>query len=119
MTQRQGLELGVTGKWGPLLVSAHYGFTDAIYQAAFAEHSPVNSNADETGTIQVRKGDRIPSIPRHSLKLRLEYDVNAQWEAGANVVYASSVYARGDENNSDARGKVRVTRCSISILATH
>jgi iron complex outermembrane receptor protein len=105
-TRRQGLELGATGKWGQLSMSARYGFTDATYQASFAENSPVNTSADDTGTIQVRKGDRIPSIPRHSLKLRLGYDVSAQWEVGANAVYASSVHARGDENNSDARGKV-------------
>jgi iron complex outermembrane recepter protein len=48
----------------------------------------------------------LSCIPRYSLKLRLGYDVSAQWEVGANEVYASSVYARSDENNSDARGKV-------------
>ncbi|WP_194712144.1 TonB-dependent receptor [Noviherbaspirillum soli] len=105
-TRRQGLELGVTGKWGPLSVGAHYGFIDATYRTGFAENSPVNTSADESGTIQVRRGDRVPGIPRHSLKVRLDYAVTSQWAVGANVVYANSVYARGDENNSDANGKV-------------
>ena len=105
-TRRQGLELGGAGKWGPLSVSARYGFIDATYQTGFSENSPVNTSADETGAIQVKNGDRIPGIPRHNLKLRLGYDLTAQWNVGANVVYSSSVHARGDENNSDARGKV-------------
>lgn len=105
-TRRQGLELGAAGKWGALSASVRYGFIDATYQAAFAENSPVNTSADSTGAIQVRSGDRIPGIPRHSLKLRLGYDVTAQWNVGANVLYASSIYARGDENNRDARGRV-------------
>ncbi|MFS0756135.1 TonB-dependent receptor [Noviherbaspirillum sp. 1P10PC] len=105
-TRRQGLELGVTGKWGPLSLGAHYGFIDATYRTGFAENSPVNTSADENGTIQVRRGDRVPGIPRHSVKLRLDYAVTPQWAVGANVVYAASVYARGDENNSDANGKV-------------
>ncbi len=105
-TRRQGLELGASSELGPLSMSVRYGYIDATYQSAFAENSPVNTSADATGAIQVRSGDRIPGIPRHSIKLRVGYDVNPQWTVGANVIYASSVYARGDENNSDARGKV-------------
>ena len=105
-TRRQGLELGAAGKWGPMALSARYGFIDATYQTGFAENSPVNTSADATGAIQVKSGDRIPGIPRHSLKLRLGYDLTAQWNVGANLLYASSIYARGDENNSDARGRV-------------
>ena len=29
-----------------------------------------------------------------------------KWNVGANVLYSSNIYARGDENNSDARGRV-------------
>ena len=105
-TRRQGLELGTAGKWGPLSVSARYGYVDATYQTPFAENSPVNTSANASGAIQVKSGDRIPGIPRHSLKLRLEYELSPRWQVGGNVLYASSVYARGDENNSDARGKV-------------
>jgi outer membrane receptor protein involved in Fe transport len=105
-TRRQGLELGATGKWGALSVSARNGYVDATNQTPFAENSPVNTSADASGAIQVKSGDRIPGIPRHSVKLRLEYEVSPRWEVGASALYASNVYARGDENNSDARGKV-------------
>jgi outer membrane receptor protein involved in Fe transport len=105
-TRRQGLELGVNGNWGALSASARYGYTDASYRTGFAETSPANTSADANGAIAVRSGDRIPGIPRHSLKLRLGYALTSQWDVGANLLYAGSTHARGDENNSDARGKV-------------
>ena len=105
-TRRQGIELGVNGKWGALSASAHYGFIDATYRTGFAETSPANSSADANGAIAVRSGDRIPGIPRHSLKVRMDYAFTPQWDLGANLLYAGSSHARGDENNSDARGKV-------------
>jgi outer membrane receptor protein involved in Fe transport len=105
-TQRQGLELSATRKFGPLGVTARYSYIDATYQAAFIENSPANSSADADGNIQVKSGNRIPGIPQHTFKLQLYYDITPQWEVGGNIVYASSIYARGDENNSDVNGKV-------------
>ena len=32
--------------------------------------------------------------------------MNAQWSAGTTLSRSSSIYARGDENNQDANGKV-------------
>ncbi len=105
-TRRQGLELGSTGKWGSLSVSARYSYVDATYQSSFSTTSPINSSADDNGSILVKPGNRIPGIPRHSLKLRLDYDASERWSIGGNLVYASDIYARGDENNFDVRGKV-------------
>ena len=105
-TRRQGLELGAAGQWGALSLSARYGYTSATYRTGFNESSPTNTTADENGAIQVRGGNHIPGIPRHSVKLRAQYAVTPQWDVGANLLYGSSVYARGDESNSDARGKV-------------
>jgi outer membrane receptor protein involved in Fe transport len=105
-TRRQGLELGATGRWGGLEVGARYSYIDATFETSFAENSPGNSSADENGTIQVNPGDTIPAIPKHNFKLRIGYDVNERWSVGANLVASSSTYARGDENNRDAGGKV-------------
>jgi outer membrane receptor protein involved in Fe transport len=105
-TRRQGLELGANGKWGKLSLSARYSYIDATYQSSFLTTSPINSHADANGSILVRPGNRIPGIPRHSLKLRLDYDASERWSIGGNLVYASDIYARGDENNLDVRGKV-------------
>jgi outer membrane receptor protein involved in Fe transport len=105
-TRRQGVELAAGTKWGALGASLRYSYIDATFQSAFAENSPSNSTADENGTIQVSPGNRIPAIPPHSAKLRLDYDIDSRWSIGGNVVYSGSAYARGDENNQDIGGKV-------------
>jgi outer membrane receptor protein involved in Fe transport len=54
----------------------------------------------------VHPGNRIPAIPRDSVKLRAEYAAREQFAVGINVVYASSQYALGDENNQDVHGRL-------------
>jgi outer membrane receptor protein involved in Fe transport len=105
-TRRRGVELGLNGKFDALTLAANYGYVDATYQSDFTVGSPANSSADGVGQIQVTKGDRIPGIARHTLKLRAAYDVTPSWNVGTNVVLAASQYARGDENNQDVNGKV-------------
>ena len=105
-TRRQGMEVTATDRFGPLGVTVRYSYVAATYQSAFLENSPVNSSADGNGAIAVKAGDSIPAIPRHSLKLRLDYEASERFSIGGNILYASSSYARGDENNRDTRGKV-------------
>jgi iron complex outermembrane receptor protein len=105
-TRRQGLELGGAGRLGPVALTLRYSFIDATYRTGFVENSPSNSSADGNGAIVVRPGDRLPSIPRHSLKLRAELQPTPLWHLAAGVQLASTVYARGDENNLDANGRV-------------
>jgi outer membrane receptor protein involved in Fe transport len=38
--------------------------------------------------------------------MRLQYDFHERATLGANAIYSSSVYVRGDENNQDANGRV-------------
>ncbi|MGZ5155542.1 MAG: TonB-dependent receptor [Caldimonas sp.] len=106
VTRRQGIELGGSGQLDRLGLSLRYSFIDATFRTAFAESSPGNSRADTNGAIVVRSGDRIPSIPRHSLKLRAELQASLAWQIGVTAQLASSVYARGDENNADSNGRV-------------
>ncbi len=106
VTRRQGLELGGSTRLGPVSLTLHYSFIDASYRTGFIENSPSNSTADANGAIAVRSGDRLPSIPRHSFKLRTELNPTPAWRIAANLQIASNVYARGDENNLDANGRV-------------
>ena len=106
VTRRQGFELGGGTRLGPVALTLRYNFIDASYRTGFVENSPANSSADANGAITVRSGNRIPSIPRHTLKLRSELDLSAPWSIAANVLIASDIYARGDENNLDANGRV-------------
>ena len=105
-TRRNGLELGLNGRVKKLSLVANYGFVDASYQSDFVVGSPSSTVADGAGNIQVSKGNKIPGIARHTMKLRAAYDVTPSWNIGSNLVLTSSQYARGDENNQDANGKV-------------
>lgn len=105
-TRRQGLELSAADRFGPLGVALRYSYTDATYRSGFTETSPANSTADANGAIAVTPGSRIPGIPRNSLRLRLDYAATERWNVGANILASGTVFARGDENNRDARGEV-------------
>jgi outer membrane receptor protein involved in Fe transport len=105
-TRRQGLELGLQGSFGKLSLSANYGYIDATFQSTFVVASANNSSADAAGDITVTPGDTIPGIPKHNFKVRADYAFTPKLSAGANFIYASDQYARGDENNQDDNGKV-------------
>jgi iron complex outermembrane receptor protein len=106
VTRRQGFELGAGTRLGLAALTLRYNFIDASFRTGFVENSPANSSADATGAITVQRGDRIPAIPRHTLKLRSELSLTTAWSLAANVLIASDAYARGDENNRDAHGRV-------------
>ncbi len=105
-TRRQGLELGMKARVDKLNLALNYGYIDATFESPLTLNSPNNSSADALGDIRVSSGDKIPSIAAHSIKLRAETDVTETVSLGSNVMYFSSQYARGDENNQDASGKV-------------
>lgn len=105
-TRRLGLELSGSTKRGALSASAHYSYIDATYQSSFAENSRSNSSADASGAIQVRPGNHIAGIPRHNLKVRLDYAFDERLTLGGNLLLAGATTARGDENNRDLHGTV-------------
>ncbi len=105
-SRRQGLELALSTKRDAIKASARYSYVNATFESPFALNSPSNSTADANGAIQVQPGNRIAGIPQHSLKFRLQYDFGDRFSLGANVIYSSSIFARGDENNRDVNGRI-------------
>jgi outer membrane receptor protein involved in Fe transport len=103
-TRRQGADLAVGGKLADLSWRLVYSFVDATYQSNFEVNGESNSTADADGNIQVRPGDRIPLIPRHTGRVVLGYDVNKSWDVGANVIVSSGVFLHGNENNANQAG---------------
>jgi outer membrane receptor protein involved in Fe transport len=104
-TRREGIEwLGAT-RFGAASWTLSYVFLDATYRSTFAHSSPNNSSAAD-GSIVVRPGDRIPGLPRHALKIRLEQEAPGGVKIGLNLRAASRIQARGDENNGDAQGSI-------------
>ena len=59
----------------------------------------VRGGRPSDGSINVRKGDKIPLVPDHQIKAGFEYNITPDWRIGANVAAFSSSYFRGDESN--------------------
>ncbi|MBS0579245.1 MAG: TonB-dependent receptor [Proteobacteria bacterium] len=100
-TRRQGLDLALGGKLAALTWRASYSFIDATYRSSFALSAEGNSTADANGNIRVTAGDRIPLVPRNTARLRLDFALTADWDAGASVVATSGSYLHGNENNAN------------------
>lgn len=98
-TRRMGLDAGVTGSLGSLSWSAGYSYVRATYESDLELVNQVNSSSDGD-VINVKKGDRLPNLPDHALKLRLQYQVTPSWMIGTNINSFSDVYVRGNENNN-------------------
>lgn len=97
-TRRQGLEAEVNIKSPTLQFQASYTFVDARFLDALTlgSNSPF---ADADGNIQVLPGNQIPAIPRHRVKVGVEYAVTDEWKVGGNALFVSSQYLVGDESN--------------------
>jgi outer membrane receptor protein involved in Fe transport len=100
-TQRRGLELGVSGDHGQFRWVTNYTFMDARFESAFAEASGANSSRNA-----VQPGNRIPGIPQHTFKVRLEYLPVETVKVGMTMLAQTNQYPRGNENNQDALGTI-------------
>lgn len=105
-TRRTGLELAASRRIAIWDIAVRYALVDATFRSPFIARSPENSSADPSGDIVVSAGDRLPNIARHSFKLRIEHAFGSALSAAIGVRAASSVFARGDENNRDAHGAI-------------
>ena len=102
-TQRQGLDLGLSGQHDRFRWNASYSYIRATFDSDFSLVNSANSSAPDSGAdksiYNVTKGNRMPSIPDHQFKARAQYDVTPKWSIGTNVVYFSDQYVMGNENN--------------------
>jgi iron complex outermembrane receptor protein len=99
-TLRQGVDLGATYTTDRWDAWASYSWIQASFLTPIALSSPNNPTADDAGNIQVLPGDDIPGIPHHKFKFGLDYEVLPGWKIGGDVVYRSSQYYFGAENNA-------------------
>jgi outer membrane receptor protein involved in Fe transport len=103
LTRRQGIEAGMSLQAGSLRAWLDYAFTGATFETAFTEDSPLNPASNAAGQIPVMRGDQLPGVPRHRLKLGLSYDMTEAWTAGFSAVLSSGQYLFGDEANLTSR----------------
>ncbi len=98
-TRRQGIDAALNGRFDKLTWALGYSYIKATYQSEFEIVSELNETVAGSEVQQVGKGDNIPGIPQHQLKLRAAYDVTPLWNVGTNIFAFSDQYARGNENN--------------------
>ena len=122
-TQRQGLDLGLSGQHDKFKWSSSYSYIRATFDSDFSLVNSANSSAPNSidedpaqddpnrNIYEVRKGNRMPSIPAHQFKARLQYDVTPKWSVGSNLVYFSEQYVLGNENN---KHQANTADCLIS-----
>jgi len=97
-TRRQGIESEANLKSGAYELHASYSFIDARFlnSLMLGSNSPF---ANANGNIQVSPGDLLPEIPRHRVKLGVDYNVTDAFKVGGDLLYVSSQYFVGDESN--------------------
>jgi len=114
-TKRVGLDFGLAGNVDKFKWNASYSYVRATYDSDMSFVSSSNSSEDADSMIYVKPGDRIPSIPKHQLKLRGQYAVTPDWTIGTNVIGYSDSYVWGNENNqhqANSAACADVTNCA-------
>ena len=112
-TRRQGVELALDGAQGRFDYALAASWIAATFESPFTLAKGSNSVCIATNGagggcagVIAQPGSRIPGIPAATVKLRAGYALTPQTKLRATVQAQGSQYARGDENNQDANGKV-------------
>lgn len=125
-TRRMGLDLGLDGAFSNFKWNLGYSYINATYQSPFRIASEVNTSAFDTDplvdtdpdTIQVKKGDYMPGIPKHQLKLRGELQATPNWSIGTNIVAFSDQFSFGNENNKHQGQGAKVSGYTVMNMDT-
>lgn len=101
-TRRQGIEAQVNLTSKTLQLYASYALVDARFLDALqvGSHSPF---ADADGNVRILPGNRIPAIPRDSIKAGFDYSVTDAFKVGGDALFVGSQYFVGDESNQAQR----------------
>jgi iron complex outermembrane receptor protein len=97
-TRRQGIEAGAELRAGRWAAFVDYAFVDARFRSPLTLNSPDNPGATD-GVIEVRKGNKMPGIPAHSLKFGAGVNVTEDWQIGFTGRVSSGRWLVGDEAN--------------------
>jgi outer membrane receptor protein involved in Fe transport len=125
-TRRQGAELGFGGHGGIFDWDVQYSHLRASFESAACLLSPNNSSRGQAAQcaspgddlIRVTPGNRLPSLPRHNLKLSFQARADERSSIGADVVGFSSQLARGNENNQHQAGTVTLNGATREFLGS-
>lgn len=98
-TRHLGLEGQLNGSVDNLNWFLAYTYLEATFEDEFEAVENENWPEDELGDQVVEKGDRIPGLPEHTLKLGADYLLFERLNVGFDVAYTSNKELRGNEGN--------------------
>jgi outer membrane receptor protein involved in Fe transport len=99
-TARAGIELSAFGELDKVDWFTNYSYVRATFEDEF-EYARADDG--EVETLTVEKGNRLPSIPAHNIKVGADYHFTSDLTLGFTASYHSSQYLRGDEANEDEK----------------
>ncbi|HXZ16778.1 MAG TPA: TonB-dependent receptor [Roseiarcus sp.] len=101
-TQRQGVETQLRYTDERLSAYINYTLTDATFRSTIMLGSPFNPEAIAFGggNELVTPGAHLTSVPKNRLKAGFDYALTKEWKIGADVIYVSGNWIRGDEINA-------------------
>ena len=81
-----------------------YGLVQATFESPLTlpSNAAINDAATEAGTIAVAPGDRLPGVPRHSVKAGVGVAFSRAWDVAVETILTSSRVFVGDEGNDQA-----------------
>ena len=99
-TARLGIDVELSGRADRTSWYASAGLVDATFESSLLlpGDEAVNDAANDEG-LPVAPGDRLPGIPRYSLKAGIRHGVTEDWDVALESATASSRYFVGDEGN--------------------
>lgn len=102
-TRRQGIDVDASYTINTVRLSAHYTYLDATYRSPETVNGSANSSNEGPGPgfegeIDIRKGDRIPLIPRNIFKAAVGWDPIKEVTLNLDMIAVSGSIARGNEN---------------------
>jgi hypothetical protein len=113
-TRHEGADLAADVRAGAVQARIAYSFLHAVYDAPGALFAG-------TRTVQVSPGMRLPGLPRHTLKVALEWRPGAALTLGAGMTALSSLVAQGNEDgllaDGGAQGDLRIR--GRALLSLH
>ena len=103
-TLRVGLDVELSGRVVRVGWFASYGLVEATFESPLLLQSSVaiNDATTQEGTIAVEPGDRLPGMPRHSVKAGVGISLSRAWDVAVETTRSSSRVFAGDEGNDQA-----------------
>ena len=96
-TRHLGFEGQLNGSTDNLNWFIAYSYLEATFEDEFV--AVENENHPLGDDIEVDEGDRIPGLPKHTLKLGADYLLLERLNVGFDVAYTSKKELRGNEGN--------------------